>query len=92
MAQLDTALDAVDAQMQIIIAAHDFGIPCSTLQNHLFGTTISRKWGKPKVLTPCEEEEFVVYNIKRMTTLSYPLTLLQLRMKVAEMTQENPTP
>lgn len=44
--QLNIALNVVDAETKIMFAAQEFGIPCSTLQNHLFGTTMSRKRGK----------------------------------------------
>lgn len=55
MAQLDVTLDAVDASSKIMTKACDFDIPCSTLQNHLFGIEMSRKRGKFGVLTPSEE-------------------------------------
>jgi hypothetical protein len=55
MTQLDATLDAIDVSTKIMTKAFDFDIPCSTLQNHLFGTKLSRKRGKSGVLTPFEE-------------------------------------
>lgn len=86
MAQLGATLDAIDAGTKIMIAAHDFGIPCSTLRNHQFGTTMSRNNGNLSVLTPSKEEEHII-DIKKMVSLGYSLTPLQLCLEIAEMTQ-----
>ena len=88
---LQAALRAVDNGSRILTASQKYGIPVSTLRNHLFGLTTSRKRGKPGVLTREEEEEVVSY-IKTMASIGHPLTLRQLRLKVAEMTQVRLTP
>lgn len=41
------------------MTSKEFCIPVCTLKNHLFGTTIGRKWRKKRLFTPIKEEEIV---------------------------------
>ena len=67
-----------------------FKIP-SSLRDHYFGITTSRKRGPQGVLTAEEEKALVVY-LDEMIALGHPLNQSQLKLKVAEITQERVTP
>lgn len=71
--QLSAALDAVKSGMKIRAAATRYGIPSSTLHDHVSGkhTRIGR--GAPCILTP-EEEKEVVTICQVMQKLAFPLT------------------
>jgi hypothetical protein len=55
------------------------------------GITLSRKQGRKPVLIPTELEKVVKY-IHSMARLGHPVTLTELRIKVAEATQLCQTP
>ena len=61
------------------------------MRNYLMDITLSRKRGRKPVLTPTEEEKVVKY-IHSMARLGYPVSLTELRIKVAEATQLYQTP
>ena len=54
-------------------AASKFGIPSSTLHDHLKGKSLKRYGGAPTILTPDEEEE-VVTACMVLQQLGFPLT------------------
>jgi hypothetical protein len=81
----------VDARDKIRQVARLFDIPTSSLSDHVNGRTLTRKRGPTSVMTPEEESQLVQYAMK-MADLGYPLNLGQLKIKVAEMTQDRPTP
>jgi hypothetical protein len=56
----------------------------SSLSDHMYGTTIGRKRGRHGVLIMVEEAGLEQY-LLRMQELSYPLTIGQLWLKVAQM-------
>jgi hypothetical protein len=68
-----------------------FDIPNSTLSDHMNGRTLTWKRGPAGVLTLEQEPQLVQYAMK-MADLSYLLNLGQLKIKVAEMIQDCPTP
>ena len=59
-----------------------YGIPTSSLRDHLFGKTRSRQKGIKPVLAPHEEKKVVDY-VFQMQDLGHPLTAAELRLKVA---------
>ena len=91
-AQLQQALDAIiDEDMKIRTASRKFGIPPTSLRDHLFGTILGRKRGPKTVLNESEEKKLVNYCFK-MQELGHHLTPLQLKLKVAQTTQTRDTP
>ena len=68
-----------------------FNIPRSSLRDHYLGKTTSRKRGPQGVLT-AEEEQALVGYLDKMIALGHPLNPSQLKLKVAEITQERVTP
>lgn len=89
--QLQCAIMAVDEGMSIRASAVEFHIPVTSLRDHLYGLTRSRKRGGPTVLT-VEEETQVADWVKRMQQCGYPITLTSLRLKVGEICEGRPTP
>jgi hypothetical protein len=85
--QLHRAKRAVDRGARITSAADFYGIPRSTLRSHVQGITLGRKRGKTSVLTPSEEKKLVTY-LHDMANRGFPLTWLQLKLKVASLVQD----
>ena len=84
-------MDAVEGDAPLKMAACLYGIPPNTLSDHLSGHSLSGKRGPPSVLSSQEEkllEEYVI----QMANLGHPLSMELLRLKVALLTQERPTP
>jgi hypothetical protein len=89
---LEQALDAItDHGMKVRTASHHFGIPATSLRNHLYGLVTTRQRGSLAVLKEEEEHKLVQYLFK-MQDLGHPLTPGQLRLKVALATQTRETP
>jgi hypothetical protein len=82
--QLQRAKWAVDKGARITSAADYYGIPRSTLRSHVHGITLGRKRGKSSVLTESEERKLVTY-LHDMANRGFPLTWLQLKLKVASL-------
>jgi hypothetical protein len=72
----------VDAGCKVREVARYFDIPASSLSDHVYDKTLGRKRGRPRILTVQEEGLLVDYMLK-MVALGYPLTLGQLKIKVA---------
>jgi hypothetical protein len=90
-ASLEQALDAITEHgMKVRIVARHFGIPTTSLKNHLYGRVISRERGSQLVLKREEEKKLVQYLFK-MQDLGHPLTSGQLRLKVVLATQTRET-
>ena len=68
-----------------------FGVPTTSLRDHLYGKTRGRYRGIKPILKSHEENKLVDYVFK-MQELGHPLTLVQLRLKVAVATQGRSTP
>ena len=80
---LSNAFNAItDDGMKVNAASRKFGIPASSLRDHLLGKTRSRQRGNSLVLKPDEEKKLVDY-IFKMQDLGHPLTTGKLRLKVA---------
>ena len=83
-------MEAVEEGACIKTAARFYGIPPSSLTDHLIGRCQGRKRGPPPVLTVDEEAALETYMID-MANYGHPLSTEQLKLKVALMTQERPT-
>jgi hypothetical protein len=91
-ATLKQAMDAViDHGMKVRTAARSFGIPPTSLRDHLYGKVVRRKRGSQTMLKEEEEQKLLKYLFK-MQDLGHPLTSGQLRLKVALATQTRETP
>ena len=77
--------------MKMRAASRAFGVPISSLQDHIYGKTRSKQRGKTATLKPEEEKKLVDYVFK-MQELGHPLTPAELRLKVALATQSRKTP
>jgi hypothetical protein len=85
-------MDAVtDHGMKVRTAARTFGIPPTSLRDHLYGKVVGKKRGSQIVLKEEEEHIFLKYLFK-MQDLRHLLTSRQLRLKVALATQKKETP
>ena len=80
---MHAAIAAVERGAKIRAVARDFDIPASTLGNHVNGRILQRKKGPPTVLIQNEEKVLEAYILK-MQEYAYPLSMDQLRLKVAE--------
>ena len=90
-AQMAAAMAVVEGGGKIRAVARNFDIQASTLADHVNGRVLQRKKGPPTVLTQSEEKALEEYILK-MQEYAYPLSMDQLRLKVAEMVQERVTP
>jgi hypothetical protein len=89
---LEQALDAItDHVMKIRTASRHFGIPATSLRNHLYGLVTTRQRRSHAVLKQEEEHKLVQYLFK-IQDLGHPLIPWQLRLKVALATQTRETP
>ena len=79
---LQAAMDAVtDDGMSLRQAGRVFGVPSTSIRNHLYGKTRERHRDIPPTLNSHEEKKIVDYVFK-MQQLDHPLTPMQLRLKV----------
>jgi hypothetical protein len=88
---LEAALEAVDAGESIRSASRLFGIPATSLRDHMYGRTVGRKRGRQGFFTAPEEAELVQYILK-MQDLGWPMTIRLVRLKVAEICQDRSNP
>lgn len=88
---LKLAFNAVERGGRLRTVARHYGIPASSLHDHFYGRTLTRKRGRQGVLTVEEEGDLERY-VLQMQDLGYPLTIAQLRLKVAEVVQTWETP
>ena len=64
-ATLKAAIDAIiDQWMKVRCVARTFGIPPTSLRDHLFGTVVGRKTGTKTTLNQEEEEKLIEYCFK----------------------------
>jgi hypothetical protein len=85
------AIAAVDDGMNIRRVVAKFGIPRLSLEDWLYGRTRSHRRGKEGTLT-AEEEHLIVQWICKCQDMGWPLTNLDLRLKVCEIKQTRSTP
>ena len=89
---LQAAMNAVtDNGMPLRQVDRFFGVPTTSLRDHLYGTTRGRHKGIAPTLKSHEEKKIVNYVFK-MQDLGHPLTPMQLWLKVAVATQGRSTP
>jgi hypothetical protein len=82
---LQRALATVEAGGKIKTVARYYNIPSNSLSNHLYGRTLTHKEGPPTILTAAEESALTAY-MNKMQDFGHPLSMQQLRMKVAMIT------
>ena len=87
---LNAAMLVVDNGAPIKTVARLYGIPATSLRDHVTRKTIGGKHGKSGVLSFEEENELVKWILK-MQTLGHPISLSQCQLKVAEITQDQDT-
>jgi hypothetical protein len=88
---LAAAMHAVDSGSALCTMARHFDIPATFLRDHIYGRSLGRKRGRQGTLSVQEENDLVQYLLK-MQDLGYPLTVGELRLKVAEMTETRVNP
>jgi hypothetical protein len=88
---LVTTMHAVDSGSALCTVARHFDIPATSLRDHIYGRSLGRKRGRQGTLSIQEENDLVQYLLK-MQDLGYPLTVGELRLKVAEMTETRVNP
>ena len=88
---MTAAMAAIKRGGKIRALARNFDIQASTLADHVNGRVLQRKKGPPTMLTQSEERALEEYILK-IQEYAYPLSMDQLRLKVAEMVQERVTP
>ena len=72
--QLEAAKKAVrSGEMSLRTASEKYGVPRTTLSNHLRGISTKRYGGPPTVLTPAEEIE-IVASCQVLQEIGFPLT------------------
>ena len=85
------AMEDVEASESLCAAANFYGIPKTSLSDHVHGKTRTRKRGPTPVPKQEEEQALESYMIK-MVDYGHPLTTEELRLKVAFLTQGRVTP
>jgi hypothetical protein len=88
---LDATLAAVDVGESIRSAGRCFGIPPTSLRDHIYGRSLGRKRSRQGVLNNKEEAELVDYILK-MQDLGWPMIIGLIRLKVAQICQDRPNP
>ena len=86
-AKLKLAMDTMESGASIGTAVKFYGIPKTSLSDHVNGRTHCRKRG-PKVVLNHEEEEALETYMREMADYSHLLTTEQLKLKVALLTQK----
>ena len=85
-------MDAItDWGVKLKTMSRIFLVPATLLRDHLYSKTLSRQRSKASVLKANEEKKLVDY-IFQMQDLGHPLTVAELRLKVALATQTRFTP
>ena len=67
----------MDWGVKLKIASRIFGVPATSLHDHLYGKTLTRQRGNAPVLRADEEQKLVDY-IFKMRDLGHPLTAVEL--------------
>ena len=84
-------MDAIEMGESLSAAAKFYGIPKTSLSDHVHGRTTNRKRGPTLVLKHEEEQALENYMIN-VAEYGHPLTTKQLKLKVALLTHERATP
>ena len=80
-----------DDGMPLKEASKVFGVPTTSLRNHLYSKTKERHRGIKPTLKSHKEKKLVDYVFK-IQELGHPLTSVELRLKVALATKGRSTP
>ena len=88
---LEMAIDGLDQGFNTAEVSRKYKIPRSSLRDHYEGKTKGRKKGPKTILTKEEEDKLVEY-IELMVHWRHPMTPIQVKNKVAKITQERETP
>jgi len=88
---LASAVAAVEAGTAVATTSRAFGIPASSLRDHLQGRTTQRKKGRQGVLSE-EEEATLVKWMLDMQEVAHSISVIELSSKVTKITQERWTP
>ncbi len=89
---LEEAMDAIEnGTNSLRKASRHQNIPLTSLFNHLYGKTRSRKLGLVSVLI-VEKNQIMVVWVLSMQEIGLSIGLQQLKMKVTKLTQTRPTP
>jgi hypothetical protein len=72
---LQNAMLAIKGGSKIVFTTQLWGVPITSLRIHLYGVTLTRHKGKPKVLNNVKEITLVNY-IKQMQRIGHPITLM----------------
>jgi hypothetical protein len=81
----------VESGGRVKTIARYFDILANSLADHLHGRTLGRKKGPPTILKLDEEIALTTY-MTQMQQYGHPLSMQQLRLKVATITQERVSP
>jgi hypothetical protein len=74
---LQHAMATIESGSTIAFVTHFWGVPITSLKDHLYGMTLNRCRGKSKVLKNVKEATLVDY-IKNMQRIGHPIALTQL--------------
>jgi hypothetical protein len=89
---LENAMDVVERKHIFLRKETKYwNIPLTSLSNHLNGRTRRRKMGPQSVLIEHEDATIVTW-VLNVQTAGLFITLQQLKLKVAKVTQIKPTP
>ena len=88
---LKLAIDALDQGYKMADVSGKYEIPRSSLRDHYEGRTRNRKMD-PKIILSKEEEDKLVEYMELMVHWRHPMTPMQVKSKVAEITEERVTP
>ena len=88
---LEMAIDGLDQGFSMAEVSRKYKIPRSFLRNHYEHRTKGRKM-EPKTILIKEDEGKLVEYIELMVHWGHPMTPMQVKNKVAEITQERETP
>jgi hypothetical protein len=82
---LKASIEVVETRCKIHTTSRTWGVLATSLCNHLYGFTQSRKRGKARVLHKVKKHELIFY-VKKMQVIGHSPTLTQLKLKVAKIT------
>ena len=85
------AIEAIDNGHKYSNICIMYGIPKTSLRDHISGKTKSRKMDPKGLLTKEEESTFYDY-IGEMAECSLPMILAQVKLKMAEMIEDRFSP
>ena len=88
---LKMAIDALNQCYKMADVCKKYEISRSFLKDHYEGRTRNRNMDRKTILTKDNEDKLIRY-IELMVHWGHPMTLIQVKSKVAEITQERDTP